>query len=61
MGVIQPQSAPQSIATVPEVLWEAFLGLWLTFKGFRPIAFGAGETADVRAEARVAVGAGGAA
>ena len=58
MGVIQPQSAPQSIATVPEVLWEAFLGLWLTFKGFRPIVFGAGETADVRAETRVAVGAG---
>src|ERR1039457_1467611 len=58
MGVIQPQPAPQSIATVPEVLWEAFLGLWLTFKGFRPIAFGAGETADIRAETRVAVGAG---
>jgi hypothetical protein len=58
MGVIQPQSAPQSIATVPEVLWEAFLGLWLTFKGFRPIAFGAGDTADVPAETRVPVGAG---
>ena len=24
------------IATVPEFLWEAFLGLWLTFKGFSP-------------------------
>src|ERR1700681_1195029 len=58
LGVIQPQSAPQGIATAPEVLWEAFLGLWLTFKGFRPIAFGAGETADVRAETRVAIGAG---
>ena len=34
MGVIPQQSAPQGIATVPEVIWEAFLGLWLTFKGF---------------------------
>ena len=57
IGVIQPQSAPQRIATLPEILWEAFLGLWLTFKGFRPVAFGAGETADVQAETRVAVGA----
>jgi Domain of unknown function (DUF4386) len=57
LGVIQPQSAPQSIATVPEVLWEAFLGLWLTFKGFRPVAFGAGETSDIRTETRVAVDA----
>ena len=30
-----PQGSPlQSIATVPEIVWEAFLGLWLTFKGF---------------------------
>jgi Domain of unknown function (DUF4386) len=33
-GVI-PQFSPwQSLATVPEFIWEAFLGLWLTFKGF---------------------------
>jgi hypothetical protein len=23
-----------SLATIPEIVWEAFLGLWLTFKGF---------------------------
>ena len=28
-------SAPQVIATVPEFVWEAFLGIYLTFKGFR--------------------------
>jgi hypothetical protein len=34
LGVI-PQFSPwQGIATVPEIVWEAFLGLWLTFKGF---------------------------
>ena len=36
MGVIPQASAPQGILTVPEVIWEAFLGLWLTFKGFSP-------------------------
>jgi hypothetical protein len=34
MGVIAQGSAPQGIATIPEIIWEAFLGLWLTFKGF---------------------------
>ena len=35
LGVIPQGSALQGIATVPEIVWEAFLGLWLTFKGFR--------------------------
>lgn len=26
----------QGIATIPEFIWELGLGLWLTFKGFRP-------------------------
>lgn len=35
MGVI-PQGSPiQSIATLPEIVWELFLGLWLAFKGFK--------------------------
>jgi hypothetical protein len=34
LGVIPQASSPQGIATIPEVVWEAFLGLWLTFKGF---------------------------
>jgi len=48
LGVIPQQSALQGIATVPEVIWEGFLGLWLTFKGFNSVAINAGETADVR-------------
>jgi hypothetical protein len=47
-GVIQPQSPLQNLATAPEFIWEAFLGLWLTFKGFNPSALSAGETLDVR-------------
>ncbi len=34
MGVIPQGSALQGVATVPEVIWEVFLGLWLTFRGF---------------------------
>ena len=34
-GVIARGSAAQGIMTVPEIIWELFLGLWLTFKGFK--------------------------
>jgi hypothetical protein len=35
LGVIPQGSALQGIATVPEIIWEAFLGLYLTFRGFK--------------------------
>jgi len=35
MGVITQGSAAQGILTIPEIVWELFLGLWLTFKGFK--------------------------
>jgi len=51
MGVI-PQGSPiQGIATVPEIVWEAYLGLWLTFKGFQrtaPIVVAAAAAASSR-------------
>ena len=34
MGVIPQGSPVQNLMTVPEIIWEAFLGLWLTYKGF---------------------------
>jgi len=34
--VIDAGSVWQGIATIPEILWEASLGLYLTFRGFRP-------------------------
>ena len=37
-GVGQPGGPMQGIATIPEFLWELFLGLYCTFKGFRPSA-----------------------
>ncbi len=35
LGVIPQGHALQGIATIPEIVWEAFLGLYLTFKGFK--------------------------
>lgn len=34
-GVIKAGSPWQDVATLPEVVWEAYLALWLIFKGFR--------------------------
>jgi hypothetical protein len=31
----------QGIATIPEIIWEAFLGLYLLFKDFKPSALAA--------------------
>jgi len=47
LGVIPQQSTWQGIATVPEIIWEAFLGLWLTFKGFSPSPITAGDSRPV--------------
>jgi len=34
-GVIPAGSPAQGLLTLPEIIWEAFLGLYLTFKGFK--------------------------
>jgi len=36
LDVIEPGSAAQVIATIPEFFWELSLGLYLTFRGFKP-------------------------
>lgn len=41
-GVFDAGSVWQGIATIPEILWEASLGLYLIFKGFRPRAIAEG-------------------
>jgi Domain of unknown function (DUF4386) len=35
-GLFEQPSAPLFLLTAPEILWEASLALYLTFKGFRP-------------------------
>jgi hypothetical protein len=37
-GLIPAGAAVQGILTIPEIVWELFLGLWLTFKGFKAVA-----------------------
>jgi uncharacterized protein DUF4386 len=47
-GAFEQGSAAQGIATVPEFLWEAFLAIYLTVKGFKassPILDGSRVTA----------------
>jgi hypothetical protein len=44
-GVIELVSPWSAIGTVPVALWELSLGLWLTFKGFKPSPITAGMTA----------------
>ena len=46
-GLIPQGSSLQSIATVPEIVWEAFLGLWLTFKGFSQLPITANDTRSI--------------
>jgi hypothetical protein len=59
MGVIPQGSSVQGIATAPEFIWEAFLGLWLTFKGFSaaPITWGNTRPAGVDGARAVAASA----
>ena len=37
-GVIEPGSPAQAFATLPEIAWEASLGVYLTVKGFKASA-----------------------
>jgi hypothetical protein len=46
-GIIEPISPWTAIATLPVALWELSLGLWLTFKGFRPSSITAEMTAAI--------------
>jgi hypothetical protein len=41
LGVIPDGSTAQHVMTIPEILWEAFLALWLPVRGFRRVALGA--------------------
>ena len=38
LGALEQGGAEQTLAALPEFLWELSLGLWLTVKGFRPSA-----------------------
>lgn len=52
--VYEPQSHPQLLLTLPEIVWEASFGVYLVRKGFKPTIRRAGQTAG--APAPVVVG-----
>ena len=35
-GVYKNGSGPSSLLALPEIVWEAFLGIYCAWKGFRP-------------------------
>ena len=54
-GVIEPGSAAQVIATIPEFVWELSLGIYLVVKGFRPSPITAGGRRPVEVDAPVPI------
>jgi gamma-glutamyltranspeptidase len=46
LGVIPQGSSLQGILTIPEIVWELFLGLYLTFKGFKRTAWVIAESTE---------------
>jgi hypothetical protein len=48
-GVFKAGSPMQGIATIPEVIWEGYLAIWLTFKGFKHVSLTSGATTEIRA------------
>jgi hypothetical protein len=56
LGLNEQTSVASGIAVIPIFLWELSLGLWLTFKGFRPAAVAAlaAQTSEANGPAAVA-------
>ena len=54
-GVIEPGSAAQVIATIPEFVWELSLGIYLMVKGFRPSPITAGSRRPAEVDAPVPI------
>lgn len=56
-GAFDAGSAPQGLATIPEIIWEAFVGIYLTFKGFRTTSPVPAESSGTRVDPGAAVAA----
>ena len=55
LGLNEQASVASGIAVIPIFFWELSLGLWLTFKGFRPSAVAAlaSDTSETTASAAI--------
>jgi hypothetical protein len=56
-GAFDAGSAPQVLATIPEIIWEASLGLYLTFKGFKATGAVLDEGRDTGVDPGLAIAA----
>src|SRR3954469_12739279 len=56
-GAFDVNSAPRFVCAVPEIIWEASIGIYLTFKGFKATAPVLDETRDPAVEPRLAIAA----
>ena len=50
-GVFDQGGTGQSIATIPEFIWELGFGIYLTVKGFKPSPITSGYDRDIEAKA----------
>src|SRR3954451_21640830 len=56
-GAFDAGSAPRFIATISEIIWEAVLGIYLTFKGFKASSVVFDESRDTGRDAGLAIAA----
>jgi hypothetical protein len=56
-GAFDAGPGPQAIATIPEIIWEASIGLYLTFKGFKTTSPVLDESRDREVDPGLAVAA----
>lgn len=54
-GAFDAGSAPQALATIPEIIWEGSIGIYLTFKGFKTPVTAGDERRDVAIDPGLAV------
>ncbi len=56
-GAFDINSAPRFVCSVPEIIWEASIGIYLTFKGFKASAPILNETRDAEIDPGLAIAA----
>jgi Domain of unknown function (DUF4386) len=56
-GAFDAGSAPQFLFTIPEIIWEASIGIYLTFKGFKATSAVVDESRDTELDPGLAIAA----
>jgi hypothetical protein len=54
-GAFDINSAPRFLCSIPEIIWEASIGIYLTFKGFKATAPVLTESRDTALDQDLAV------